>query len=107
MSAQPHRHRATPAREKRPRQPAAGRGLFAYVIVLAGVAVGLVEAWHGTTYGYTGTAVVGWTLLAAALARLFLPPRYAGLLSSRHMAIDVLAFALLGGSILGLALWLS
>jgi len=36
-----------------------------------------------------------------------LPPRYAGLLASRQKAIDVLAFALLGGSILGLALWLS
>jgi hypothetical protein len=103
MSAQPRKHRATPARQERD----ATRGALAYLIVLAGVAVGLLFAWHGTTSGYKGTAVAGWALVAAALARLVLPPRYAGLLVSRQKAIDVLAFALLGGSILGLALWLS
>jgi hypothetical protein len=107
MSAQPHKHRATPARQKRQYEPGGARGLLAYLIVLAGVAVGLLVAWDGTTYGYRGTVIVGWALLAAALARLVLPPRYAGLLVSRQKAVDVLAFALLGGSILGLALWLS
>jgi hypothetical protein len=102
MSAQPRKHRATPARQKR-----GARGLLAYLIVVAGVAVGLLIAWHGTTYGYRGTAIVGCALLAAALARLVLPERYAGLLASRQKAIDVVAFALLGGSILGLAVWLS
>jgi hypothetical protein len=102
MSAQPRKHRATPARPQRD-----SRGLPAYLVVLAGVAVGLLVAADGTTYGYKGAAVVGCVLIAAALARLVLPPRYAGLLVSRQKAIDVLAFALLGGSILGLALWLS
>jgi DUF3017 family protein len=103
MSAQPRKHRATPARPQRDT-----RGLPAYLIVLAGVAAGLVVvAWNGTNYGYKGTTVVGCVLIAAALARLILPPRYAGLLASRQKAMDVLTFALLGGSILGLALWLS
>jgi len=102
MSAQPRKHRATSARPERD-----ARGLLAYLVVLAGAAIGLLEAWHGTTYGYTGAAVLGWVLLAAAAARLVLPPRLSGLLASRHKAIDALAFAMLGGSILGLALWLS
>jgi disulfide bond formation protein DsbB len=102
MSAQPRKHRATPARQKRD-----ARGLLAYLIVVAGMAIGLLVAWHGTTYGYKGTAIVGCALIAAALARLVLPDRYAGLLASRRKAIDVVAFALLGGSILGLAVWLS
>jgi hypothetical protein len=104
MSAQPRKHRATPARQK---QVGGERGLPAYLIVLAGMATGLLVAWHGTTYGYKGTAIVGCALIAAALARLVLPTRYAGLLASRQKAIDVLAFALLGGSILALAVWLS
>jgi ferric-dicitrate binding protein FerR (iron transport regulator) len=107
MSAQPHKHRAAPARQKRQSSLGGRRGGLAYLIVLGGVAVGLLFAWHGTTYGYQGTEVVGWALIAAALARLVLPPRYAGLLASRRKAIDVLAFALLGGSIVGLAVWLS
>jgi hypothetical protein len=106
MSAQPRKHRATPARPRR-QERLGGRGWLAYLIVLAGVAVGLIVAGTGTTYGYKGMAVVGWALLAAALARLVLPPRFAGPLVSRAKAIDVLAFALLGGSVLGLALWLS
>jgi hypothetical protein len=102
MSAQPRKHRATSARTKPDT-----RGLLVYLIVLAAAAIGLLVAWHGTTYGYKGTAVVGLALIAAALARLVLPPRFAGLLVCRQKAIDVLAFALLGGSVLGLALWLS
>lgn len=102
MSAQPHKHRATPARQKRD-----ARGVLAYLVVLAGVAIGLLVAVQGATSGYTGTEVIGWSLIAAALARLVLPSSYAALLATRQKAIDVLAFALLGGCILGLALWLS
>ena len=103
MSAQPHKHRATP-----PRQQRDASGMLAYLIVLAGVGVGLLlVAWDDTTYWYKGTTVVGWAVIAAALARLVLPLRYAGLLASRQKPIDVLALALLGGGILGLALWLS
>ena len=49
-----------------------------YLIVLAGVAVGLYVAWRGSQHAGRGAAVVGGALLAAAAARLVLPPRYAG-----------------------------
>jgi hypothetical protein len=88
MSAQPRKHRATPARQKQQYQLGGGRGLLAYLIVLAGVAVGLLVAWNGTTYGYKGTTVVGWALIAAALrGPAGLPPegdRRAGLRAARR-----------------------
>jgi hypothetical protein len=43
-------------------------------------------------------------MLAAGLARLILPPRYAGLLSTRRKASDVLAFAVFGAAVLAVAL---
>jgi hypothetical protein len=49
---------------------------------------------------------VGCSLLVAGLARLVLPPRYAGLLSSRRKAPDVLTFAVLGAGVLAVALLL-
>jgi len=74
-----------------------------YLIVLAGTVAGLVEAWLGSQHAGRGTAVVGAALLVAALARLALPPRYAGLLASRSKAQDVAAFAVLGAAVLGVA----
>jgi hypothetical protein len=81
-------------------------GLLPYLLVLAGVGAGLFVAFQGSKYTARGAALAGAALLAAALARLVLPPRYAGLLMSRNKGLDVLAFALLGGGVLGLALWL-
>ena len=49
---------------------------------------------------------MGCSLLAAGLARLILPPRYAGLLSTRRKASDVLAFAVFGAAVLAVALML-
>ena len=49
-----------------------------YLIVLAGVAAGLFVAWQGSPYAGRGAALVGGSLLAAAAARLVLPPRFAG-----------------------------
>jgi hypothetical protein len=75
-----------------------------YLIVLAGAVAGLVyAAGQGTGYGGRGAAVVGGALLLAAAARLVLPPRYAGLLSSRGKASDVAAFAVLGAAVLVVA----
>ena len=62
-----------------------------YLIVLAGIAAGLFVAWQGSQYAGRGTALVGGALLAAAAARLVLPPRFAGLLASRGKAADVAA----------------
>ena len=82
------------------------RGLAAlpYLIVLAGVAAGLFVAWQ--RYAGRGAALVGGALLAAAAARLVLPPRFAGLLASRGKALDVAAFAVLGTAVLAVAAWL-
>jgi hypothetical protein len=77
-----------------------------YLVVLAGVAAGLFIACQGSRSAARGTAVVGCSLLAAGLARLVLPPRYAGPLASRRKASDVLAFAALGAGVLAVALML-
>ena len=76
-----------------------------YLIVLAGVAAGLFVAWQDR-YAGRGAALVGGALLAAAAARLVLPPRFAGLLASRGKALDVAAFAVLGTAVLAVAAWL-
>jgi hypothetical protein len=75
-----------------------------YLIVLAGVATGLFVTWQGSRYAGLGTSLVGGALLAAAAARLLLPPRYAELLSSRWKASDVVAFTALGAGVLAIAL---
>jgi hypothetical protein len=77
-----------------------------YLLVLAGVAAGLFMAYQGSRYAGRGTGVVGCSLLAAGLARLVLPPRYAGMLATRRKASDVLAFTVLGAGVLGIALLL-
>jgi Protein of unknown function (DUF3017) len=77
-----------------------------YLIVLAGAAAGFFVVWQGSRYVGMGTGIVGCSLIAAALARLVLPPRYAGLLASRGKGFDVLAFAALGIGVLAAALML-
>jgi Protein of unknown function (DUF3017) len=75
-----------------------------YLIVLAGAVAGLVVAFRGSGNAGRGAGLVGAALLVAAVARLVLPPRYAGLLVSRGKAQDVAAFAVLGAAVLGVAL---
>jgi len=75
-----------------------------YLVVLAGAAVAMFVVSKGSAYALRGIAVLGGTLLAAALARLLLPNRFAGLLASRRKASDVLAFAVLGAAVLAVAL---
>jgi Protein of unknown function (DUF3017) len=77
-----------------------------YLIVLAVAAAGLFIAWQGSRYAGRGAGLVGCALLAGALARLVLPPRYAAPLSSRGRAADVLAFAVFGVSVLVVAITL-
>jgi len=84
--------------------PAApGLAWVPYLIVLAGTVAGLLYASQGSGHAGRGAGVVGGALLVAAAARLLLPPRYAGLLSSRGKALDVAAFAVLGAAVLALA----
>jgi hypothetical protein len=77
-----------------------------YLVVLAGAGAGLFFAWQGSRYASLGTSLVGGALLAAAVARLLLPQRYAGLLTSRQKAPDVAGFAVFGTAVLALALML-
>jgi hypothetical protein len=106
----PAGHRATRAarvpRAKDGDEPAV-TGVLAwvpYLVVLAGAAAALFVASKGSAYALRGIAVLGGTLLAAALARFLLPNRFAGLLASRRKASDVLAFAVLGAALLAVAL---
>jgi hypothetical protein len=91
-------------RASRPDQPG---GRIAYLIVLAGVVAGLLLAGLGGGHAVRGAAVIGSAMLAAALIRLVLPPRYAGMLVSRSKVLDVAGFAVLGGTVLIIALSLS
>ena len=72
--------------------------------MLAGVAAGMFVAWKGSMYAGRGAGVIGTSLLVGAVARLILPARYAGLLSSRRKASDVLALALFGAAVLAVAI---
>ena len=108
------RHRGTPTGHRARTGAAAGEpdpnatppplAWLPYLIVLAGVAAGLFATWQGSRYLGLGTSLVGGALLAAAVARLLLPPRYAELLSSRWKASDVVAFTVLGAGVLAIAL---
>jgi hypothetical protein len=105
----PVHHQGFPRHPRTPpghRARAASRPLawLPCLIVLAGVAVGLFVTWQGSKYAGLGTGLVGGALLAAAAARLLLPPRYAELLSSRWKASDVVAFTVLGAAVLAIAL---
>ena len=75
-----------------------------YLIVLAGVAAGMFVVWKGSKEAGHGAGLIGVSLLAGAVARLILPARYAGLLSSRRKASDVLALALFGAAVLAVAI---
>jgi len=77
-----------------------------YLIALAGVAAGLFLAFYASRDAGRGTGLVGCSLLVAGLARLVLPPRYATMLSTRGKTSDVLAFAVFGAGVLGVALML-
>ena len=60
--------------------------------------------WKGSKEAGHGAGLIGVSLLAGAVARLILPARYAGLLSSRRKASDVLALALFGAAVLAVAI---
>jgi hypothetical protein len=92
---------------RQPNTVVAGLSWLPYLIALAGVALGLATAWDGSRLAVRGTELVGGALLVAALARLLLPSRYAGPLSSRGRASDVAGFAVFGTAVLVVALMLS
>lgn len=102
--AVPRSRRAVPGRAANPGPAVRIVAWLPYLIVLAGAVAGLYMAWQGARQAGRGAGVVGVALLAAAVARLALPPRYAGLLATRGKALDVAAFAVLGAAVLAVAL---
>jgi Protein of unknown function (DUF3017) len=67
------------------------------VVAVAGVYV----AWHqGSAGGAEGGAIAGAALLAAAVVRLFLPDRLAGLLAVRSRMTDAVTLAAFGAGLL-------
>jgi len=116
-AAAPYGTAAPPAGHRATRATRAGRaaradddpgtsalGWLPYLIILAGVAAGMFVASKGSKYAGRGAGLVGASLLAGAVARLILPARYAGLLSSRRKASDVLALAVFGAAVLAVAI---
>jgi hypothetical protein len=67
-----------------------------YLAVLAGAAIALVIIGQGVHLVRGGTLVFAGVLLIAALARLVLPERLAGMLASRWRLLDVAIFGVLG-----------
>ncbi len=75
-----------------------------YALALIGVAGGLVAIRQSTPHLRSGTLVLAGALLFAALARMVLPDRRAGMLSSRRRWLDTVIFAAFGVSLLVVAL---
>ncbi|CAM3859300.1 DUF3017 domain-containing protein [Nocardioides zeicaulis] len=82
------------------RYPSTIGGAF-YLLVLAVVAVALVVVSLGDWRA--GIRLMGGALVFAALVRLVLRRRDAGMLAVRHKVLDALVLALLGGALLFLA----
>jgi hypothetical protein len=80
-------------------QPGKSRQL-SYWLVVAGTCAALAIIRLGAHQLKSGTLVLAGVLLIAALARLVLPDRLAGMLSSRRRLLDVAIFALLGAGLL-------
>ena len=94
---------ATP-RDLARRSGSAARAQIPYALALICLVGGIVWAWRGSHDVGNGAALVGGGLLAAAVARLLLPPHAVGLLASRRRFADVLALGALGAGLLLIAL---
>lgn len=92
--------RPRPDGEAERRYPSTIGGAF-YLLVLAVVAVGMavvvLDDWR------TGIRTMGGALIFAALVRLLLRARDAGMLAVRHKVLDAAVLVLLGGLLIFLA----
>jgi hypothetical protein len=76
-----------------------------YLAVLVGVIAGVYITWHqGSHGGGQGGVIAGAAFLVAAIIRLVLPAKLAGLLASRHRTNDVVTLVIFGASLLILGL---
>ncbi|HTW03572.1 MAG TPA: DUF3017 domain-containing protein [Streptosporangiaceae bacterium] len=103
-SSTPAPAQTRPARDPGARRPAAsGRGWWQhipYAIVLCGLALALAWMRENGQNVRGGTLAVAGILFAAALARLALPERRAGMLMSRRRLADVAVLVALGAGLL-------
>ncbi|HET9895206.1 MAG TPA: DUF3017 domain-containing protein [Streptosporangiaceae bacterium] len=88
---------------REPAQPARFEQL-PYWLIVAGACASIATIRLGTHDLKSGTLVLAGVLLIAALARLVLPDRRAGLLSSRRRWFDVVIFAAFGIGLLAAGL---
>jgi hypothetical protein len=79
-------------------------GQLPYALIVAGVLIALGIIMLGTHHLKSGTLVLAGILLVAAIARLVLPDRLAGMLSTRRRLLDVAIFAALGFGLLAAGL---
>lgn len=82
------------------RYPSTIGGAF-YIGVLIVAAIGIGIVWSGSWRG--GVRVLAGAVIAAAVLRLCLPARDAGMLAVRHRVVDCLVLAGIGGTLLFLA----
>jgi hypothetical protein len=75
-------------------------GVILYLVVLVCVAAGCYIAWIRGSAGGGGAVVAGIAFLIAALVRLALPARLAGLLATRKRVTDVVTLAVIGVSLI-------
>jgi len=88
-----------------PEASAAARSLrqWPLLILVVGVAAGLVVSLLGEATWRLGGYLIGASLLVGALERILLPDRQAGLLEVRSKPFDVMVLALTGLAILVLS----
>ena len=89
----------------RPETSAAARSLrqWPLLIIVVGVAAGLVVSLLGEATWRLGGYLIGASLLVGALERILLPDRQAGLLEVRSKPFDVVVLAITGVAILVLS----
>jgi hypothetical protein len=76
-------------------------GVVAYLAVVVCIAAGLYISWRqGSNGGGKGAVAAGAALLVAAVARMLLPGKLAGLLASRRRVTDVLTLTVFGAGLL-------
>lgn len=99
--AEPTRRAAGRAAASRARRDRSTIGVVPYLGVLVCTVAGVYIAWRqGSAGGGRGGVVAGGALLVAAVVRLALPDRLAGLLASRRRATDVIVLIVFGAGLL-------
>lgn len=78
--------------------------LWPLLVVVVGVAAGLVIGLVAAETWRLGSLVIGASLLVGSVERLLLPDRAAGLLQVRGKAFDVTVLAVAGAAVVTLAL---